>query len=55
MALDWMHNNLYVADRAKGIIQVVGIQGEKKNRKTLLQNLTEPMGLAADPANGWVL
>ena len=50
MALDWVHNNLYIVDRDKKIIQVVQIA--TKYRKTLLHNLTEPISLAADPVNG---
>ncbi|KAK3794407.1 hypothetical protein RRG08_019374 [Elysia crispata] len=52
MALDWVHNNLYIVDRDKKIIQVVQIA--TKYRKTLLHNLTEPISLAADPVNGWI-
>lgn len=52
MALDWVHKNLYIADKTKGVIQVVQIAN--KYRKTLLHNLTEPISVAADPAKGWI-
>ncbi|GFR58418.1 low density lipoprotein receptor [Elysia marginata] len=52
MALDWVHHNLYISDRAKKTIQVVQIV--KKIRKTLLSDLTDPISVAADPIKGWI-
>ncbi|KAI8787512.1 low-density lipoprotein receptor-related protein 8 [Biomphalaria glabrata] len=53
LAVDWVHNNLYIADSVSDTIEVFQLDGS--NRKTLIHNdLEEPRAIALDPQNGWM-
>ncbi|BFY99131.1 hypothetical protein BsWGS_02172 [Bradybaena similaris] len=53
LAVDWVHNNLYLSDANLDTIQVTKLNGSC--RKTLLhKDLDEPRALIVDPSSGWM-
>lgn len=51
LAVDWVHNNLYLSDANLDKIQVTKLNGTC--RKTLLhEDLDEPRALIVDPSSG---
>ncbi|CAG5118149.1 unnamed protein product, partial [Candidula unifasciata] len=53
LAVDWVHQNLYLSDADLDKIQVTRFDGSC--RKTLLhEDLDEPRALTVDPSSGWM-
>ena len=51
LAVDWIHNNLYLSDTGRDRIEVARLDGS--HRKTIAsENLDEPRALVVDPSRG---
>ncbi|XP_012940301.1 very low-density lipoprotein receptor isoform X2 [Aplysia californica] len=53
LAVDWVHQNLYLSDTGRNCIEVARMDGS--HRKTIAsKDLDEPRALVVDPKRGWI-
>ncbi|XP_014669426.1 PREDICTED: low-density lipoprotein receptor-related protein 2-like isoform X2 [Priapulus caudatus] len=58
LAFDWVGRNLYVGNRAAGLIEVIKVDGDVRRRKVILQHnssrtgVSDPAAIAVDPIHG---